>query len=162
GDLDDPFTLSPGFAGFDPHCYRRARRRATHLPPTRCPAARHMDENILTRPTLHDGAFDAGEPMKIGLIVECAPGGLEEVVCPKIIQLLAAETKVQLDVKIVTMLNKKVLILGAAEQISGLLATGYERVVVLWNENPPWTPEKDFGDKRCWHTEREQLLANMR
>ena len=47
--------------------------------------------------------------LKVGLIVECAPAGLENVVCPKILALLAAETGTRIEYRIETMVNKKLL-----------------------------------------------------
>jgi hypothetical protein len=99
--------------------------------------------------------------MKLGLIVECAPSGLEAVVCPKILQLLAVETNTPIEYKIETMINKRLLILGATDTAGVLLRKGFDRVVVLWDENPGWTPEEPLTD-RCWHIEREQLLTNLK
>ncbi len=42
-----------------------------------------------------------------------------------------------------------------------MLSEGCERVVILWDENPAWTPEKDFTAIRCWHIEREELIKNL-
>lgn len=100
--------------------------------------------------------------MKLGLIVECTPQGLESVVCPKILDLLARETGVPIEHRIETMTNKKILIQRAAAVAKLLLADGFDRVVILWDENPPWTPEKDLAEERCWHIEREQLTASLR
>ena len=47
--------------------------------------------------------------MKIGLIVECAPRGLEDRVCRKIFSLLQIEFGVTIGHDIVTMVNKKLL-----------------------------------------------------
>jgi hypothetical protein len=60
------------------------------------------------------------------------------------------------------MTNKKLLIRGAVERVGILLGQGCERVVILWDENPPWTPEKAMADERCWHQEREHLLDGLR
>lgn len=100
--------------------------------------------------------------MKLGLIVECTPSGLESVVCPRILELLAEEARVQIDCQIETMTNKKLLIRHAATAAKLLLDRGMDRVVILWDEKPPWTPDNDVAEERCWHAEREQLLANLR
>ena len=89
------------------------------------------------------------------------PGGLEHRVCPKIFGLLQVECKVTIEHNIVTMVDKKKLIKGCARPRT-LLTEGCERVVVLWDENPPWTPEADYAEERCWHIERERILANLR
>lgn len=100
--------------------------------------------------------------MKVGLVVESTTKGLEAVVCPKVLELLSAETGKRIDHVIRTMTNKKLLILGAADTVRILLQENCDRVVVLWDENPPWTPEKDIADKRCWHVERQELITNLR
>ena len=100
--------------------------------------------------------------MKVGLVVESTTKGLEAVVCPKVLELLSAETGKRIDHVIRTMTNKKLLILGAADTVRILLQENCDRVVVLWDENPPWTPEKDIAEKRCWHVERQELITNLR
>lgn len=99
--------------------------------------------------------------MKLGLILECTPRGLESVICPRILDLLAAETGVPIEYRIETMTDKRLLIQRAAMAAKLLLEQGTDRVVILWDENPPWTPEKDLAEERCWHIEREQLFATL-
>jgi hypothetical protein len=99
--------------------------------------------------------------MKIGLIVECTKQGLERVVCPVILRLLSAEVRVPIEPTFKTMTNKKLLIRDAAETTRLLLDEGCDRVVIMWDENPPWTPEKDIAEDRCWHIEREQILKDL-
>ena len=59
------------------------------------------------------------------------------------------------------MTNKKLLINDAADAAKILLSEGCHRIVVLWDENPPWTPDEDFAKNRCWHVERQQLIENL-
>jgi len=100
--------------------------------------------------------------MKVGLIVECTPSGMESTVCPKLITLLAHETGQPIELHAVrTMTNKKLLINDAADAAKILLSEGCDRIVILWDENPPWSPDKDFSDHRCWHIERQQLIENL-
>lgn len=99
--------------------------------------------------------------MKLGLIVECTPSGLENIVCPRILDLLSAEAGVPIDHKIETMSDKRLLIQRAAMAAKVLIKQGADRVVILWDENPPWTPEKELAKERCWHIERERLLAAL-
>jgi hypothetical protein len=98
--------------------------------------------------------------MKVGLIAECANQGIEHVVCPRIAQLVERECRVSLELDIVPMTNKKLLILGGAEAAQKLLRKGCVRVVFLWDENPPWRQDQDFAENRCWHIEREALIAD--
>ncbi len=99
--------------------------------------------------------------MKVGLIVECAPGGMESTICPKIVQLLGRLASIPVTATIRPMTNKKQLLLRGAEAARLLLSTGCDRVVILWDENPPWTPQKDLAEKRCWHVERDHLLTEL-
>ncbi|MEX1028208.1 MAG: hypothetical protein WD049_09425 [Candidatus Paceibacterota bacterium] len=100
--------------------------------------------------------------MKLGLIVECTTQGLEEKFCPRLLELVAAETGIEIKCFIETMVNKKFLLRDAAIVTAKLLAEGCDRVIVLWDENPPWTPDKNFAKKRCWHIEREHVLDQLR
>ncbi len=100
--------------------------------------------------------------MKLGLIVECTIQGLEERICPRVLELVADETGIQIECLIETMVNKKFLLRDAATVAAKLLAEGCDRVIVLWDENPPWTPEEDFARERCWHIEREHVLDQLR
>lgn len=99
--------------------------------------------------------------MKVGLILECTVRGLERIVCPEILKLLAAEVGVPIVPTFKTMTNKKQLIQKVAETTQLLLDDGCERVVIMWDENPPWTPEKDIAEDRCWHIERAQILKDL-
>ena len=100
--------------------------------------------------------------MKVGLIVECTPSGMESIVCPKLITLLSQETGQPIELHAVsTMTNKKLLINDAADAAEILLSEGCDRVVILWDENPPWSPDEDFATERCWHVERQQLTENL-
>lgn len=99
--------------------------------------------------------------MKLGLIVECATGGMESTVLPKILKLLEGVARIPITPVIKPMTNKKQLILRGADAARILLSTGCNRVVMIWDENPPWTPGEDFAADRCWHVEREQVLTNL-
>ena len=99
--------------------------------------------------------------MKVALIVECARDGLEDSVCPKILQLLAVECKVEIKYAIRTMSGKGSLVQDCAATAGALLSKGYDRVVVVWDENPPWTEEKAHAEDRCWHFERDGIRARL-
>jgi len=99
--------------------------------------------------------------MKVGLIVECGPQGLEHVVCPKIIELLATECNVQIDHVIRTMSGKDSLILDCAAAARALFSDGCDRVVIIWDENPPWTETESYAKTRCWHFERLGILERF-
>lgn len=100
--------------------------------------------------------------IKVGLVVECTFAGLESVVCPKILSLLATETATEIELTLQTMTNKKLLIQDAAQTTRLLLAEGCNRVVIMWDENPPWTPKQDYAKERCWHIERDQIVESLK
>lgn len=96
--------------------------------------------------------------MKVGLLVECGPQGLEVVVCRRICDLLRAETGVDFEIDIVPMDNKSRLIQECGTVAAKLLGEGFARVVILWDERPAW-PTK--GEQLCWHRDRKDILANL-
>jgi hypothetical protein len=100
--------------------------------------------------------------MKLGLIVESTRQGMEWLVFPRILQLLGDECGVEIECDVVPMTNKKLLILDGPAAARVLLGKGCDRVMIVWDENPPWTPAKDFAKQRCWHIEREQILAKLK
>ena len=59
---------------------------------------------------------------------------------------------------IVPMDNKRNLIQACGPTAAGLLNSGCERVVILWDERPAW-PKK--GDPLCWHNDRQAILQNL-
>ena len=81
--------------------------------------------------------------------------------CPRIGELLSAGRPRPLQFDIVTMVDKKRLITGCGPVVRTLLATGCERVMILWDENPPWTVDQDIASQRCWSTERRRILENL-
>lgn len=95
---------------------------------------------------------------KIGLLVECGRDGLEAVVCRKICELLAAEYKMQIELDIVPMDDKRKLLEGCGTVVANLLTQGNERVIILWDERPAWPK---FGEPLCWHNDRMQILAEL-
>jgi Domain of unknown function (DUF4276) len=96
---------------------------------------------------------------RIALLVECGRDGLESIVCRKMIQLLAVEHKVAIQADIIPMDNKARLIQECGTVCSTLLANGYERVIVLWDERPAWPKE---GEALCWHNDREDILDRLK
>ncbi len=100
--------------------------------------------------------------MRVGIIVECAAQGIEVIVCRKVVQMVAVECHERIEPDFVPMTNKKLLLLGAADAAQKLLVQGCDRIVIMWDENPPWRPDNDFAPDRCWRVERDALLANCR
>lgn len=96
--------------------------------------------------------------MKVGLLVECGRQGLEDVVCRRLFELLRQHSSVQFEFDIVPMDNKARLIHECGAAASTLLATGCDRVVILWDERPAWPKT---GEPLCWHNDRQDILANL-
>ncbi len=95
---------------------------------------------------------------RVGILVECGPDGLEFHVCRKICVLLQRDTGIVIEPTIIPMGNKLKLIedCGIATRI--LFNQSCERVVILWDERPPWT---DMNDPLCWHHERLRILEGL-
>jgi hypothetical protein len=97
--------------------------------------------------------------MKVGILVECGRDGLEDVVCPRICELLQERTGIRLEPDIVAMDDKAALIRGCGPATAALLKGGCERVVILWDERPAWPdPAQDL----CWSHDRRDILASLR
>lgn len=96
--------------------------------------------------------------LRIGIIVECGPGGLEDVLCRRICELLRERTGVEFEIDVVTMTNKARLIEACGAATRNLLDCGCARVVILWDERPAWPK---IGERLCWHNDRQSILANL-
>jgi hypothetical protein len=96
--------------------------------------------------------------MKVGLLVECGRKGLEAIVCRKICDLLRENHGADIAIDIVPMDNKRRLIEESGDAARALLQSGFERVVILWDERPAWPKT---GDKLCWHNDRVDVLTSL-
>ena len=96
---------------------------------------------------------------RVGILVECGQGGLEDVLCRRICVLLREDTGVEFEIDIVPMDNKRNLIQDCGTATALLLESGCDRVVILWDERPAW-PRK--GDPLCWHNDRLDIRASLR
>ena len=97
--------------------------------------------------------------MKVGILVECGRQGLEAVVCHRLCALLSDHTGVEFEFDIVPMDNKPRLIRECGAATALLLATGCDRVVILWDERPAWPKA---GEQLCWHNDRQDILTSLR
>ncbi|MHB1559592.1 MAG: DUF4276 family protein [Isosphaeraceae bacterium] len=95
---------------------------------------------------------------RVGILVECGPEGLEVHVCGKICALLQHATGIAIGAEIVPMGNKLQLIEDCGPVARRLFETGCERVVILWDERPPWP---DRNEPLCWHHERLKILESL-
>jgi hypothetical protein len=96
--------------------------------------------------------------IKVGVLVECGRDGLEVHMCRRICQLLSEYCGVQLQLDIVPMDNKSRLLEECGTATRLLFAGGCERVVILWDERPPWPR---MHESLCWHNERERILREL-
>ena len=96
---------------------------------------------------------------RVGILVECGRGGLEDVLCRRICELLREQTRVEFEIDIVPMDNKARLIQECGTVTARLLDDGCHRVVILWDERPAWPR---IGEPLCWHNDRQSILASLR
>jgi hypothetical protein len=92
--------------------------------------------------------------MKLGLILECGPGGPDEQVYSHLIRALAPKVKLQCE----TMVDKKKLVAGCGKVAARLLKSGCQRVAVVWDLFPRWRmPEEEH----CLGQDREDIFASL-
>ncbi len=99
----------------------------------------------------------SGTP-RVGILVECGPQGLEVVVCHRLCELLRAHTGVHFEEDIVSMNSKRELIQTCGAATATLFASGFHRVVILWDERPAWPTA---SERLCWHNDRQDILSNV-
>src|SRR5713226_6597458 len=91
---------------------------------------------------------------RVGILVECGRDGLEVHLCRRICALLRDQHGAAFEERIVPMDNKKRLLEEGVAASANLLGEGFDRVIILWDEEPAW-PNKE--ESLCWHLEREQV-----
>ena len=96
--------------------------------------------------------------MRIGILVECGYDGLEDIFVRRVCQLLRAEAGEPLTVEMVPMDNKAQLIRECGPAVAGLLESGCDQVVILWDQRPAWPKS---GEPLCWLNDRRDILANL-
>ena len=96
--------------------------------------------------------------IKVEILVECGRDGLEVHICRRICRRLSEYCDVQLQADIVPMDNKARLLEECGTATHLLFAGGCERVVILWDERPPWP---GMHESLCWHNERERILREL-
>jgi hypothetical protein len=96
--------------------------------------------------------------IRVGILVECGRDGLEVRVCRRLCQLLGEYFEMQLQSDIVPMDNKRRLLEECGTATRLLFKGGCERVVILWDERPPWPK---LNEPLCWYLEREKILREL-
>jgi hypothetical protein len=96
--------------------------------------------------------------IKVGMLVECGRDGLEVHICRRLCQLLGEPFGIQFHPEIVPMDNKQRLLEECGTVACLLFDNGCERVVILWDERPPWPK---MQEPLCWHHERTKILREL-
>lgn len=92
---------------------------------------------------------------RVGILVECGRDGLEVHLCRRMCALFREQHGAAFEEHIVPLDNKRRLMEECATATANLLAGGFERVIILWDEEPAWPDKKE---PLCWYLEREQIL----
>lgn len=92
--------------------------------------------------------------MKIGLILECGPGGPDE----QVFRHLAMRFHPKIELECETMSQKPKLIEGCGKAASLLLESGCDKVGIIWDLYPPW---RDKGDQHCRGRDRKLILESL-
>lgn len=96
--------------------------------------------------------------MKVGFIFECGPDGADKQVCECLAARVAADKSVAVTFESVTLDNKPSLIAGCGAAAQTLLASGCEKVLIIWDLYPAW---RDDGGRPCRKADRDQILASL-
>lgn len=96
--------------------------------------------------------------IKVGMLVECGRDGLEVHVCRRLCHLLGEHFGMQLQPDIVPMDNKLRLLEECGTATRLLFDSGCERVIILWDERPPWPR---MNEPLCWYNERQRILREL-
>jgi len=72
--------------------------------------------------------------MKVGMIFECGPQGADKKVC----EYLARKIDPTIEIDSVTLDNKNNLVSECGRAAEGLLKSGSDRVVIIWDLHPSW------------------------
>ncbi len=92
--------------------------------------------------------------MKVGMIFECGPDGADRKVCEH----LARRLQPDIEIAPVTLGNKPKLVTECGSAAANLLATGCERIVIVWDLRPPWRSNRQ---KPCRREDRESILSSL-
>ena len=90
--------------------------------------------------------------MKLGLILECGPGGPDEQVYSHLVRTLSPKVKLECE----TMIEKRKLVAGCGKVAAQLLRSGCDRVGIVWDLFPQWrTP----AENHCLGQDRDDIFA---
>ena len=92
--------------------------------------------------------------MKVGLVFECGPNGLDQQVCEHLAQKLAPG----IEISSVTLDNKPNLVSECGEATASLLGEGCDRVIIVWDLYPAW---RERGGRPCRKEDREAIFQSL-
>lgn len=92
--------------------------------------------------------------MKIGMIFECGPQGADIHVCT----ILARKISADITIVSVPLGNKRKLIEECGVAAATLLASGCQRVIIVWDLYPAW---RENGAHPCRHEDRESIFESL-
>jgi hypothetical protein len=90
--------------------------------------------------------------MKVGMIFECGPEGADRKVC----EYLAKKIDPNIEIESVTLDNKKNLVSECGRASFQLLASGCDRVVIMWDLHPSWRETAP-----CRKEDREDIMRSL-
>lgn len=90
--------------------------------------------------------------MKVGMIFECGPEGADRKVCEH----LAKQIEPDIEIESVTLDNKKNLVSECGKAAAQLLASGCDRVVIMWDLHPSWRETAP-----CRKEDRDDIMRSL-
>lgn len=93
--------------------------------------------------------------MKVGFIVECGPAGAETKILPYLAQRLNPAIKPD----VVPLESKAKLVSNCGTVAHKFLATGFARVMIVWDLLPPWT---DYEKRGCHHEDKAAIGKSLK
>lgn len=90
--------------------------------------------------------------MKVGMIFECGPEGADRKVCEH----LAKQIEPDIEIESVTLDNKKNLVSECGKAAAQLLASGCNRVVIMWDLHPSWRETAP-----CRKEDRDDIMRSL-
>jgi hypothetical protein len=91
--------------------------------------------------------------MKIGMIFECGPKGADWQVCEFLVRKL--NPNIDIHQPPTTLTDKKNLIQNCGKSTKILLKQGCDRVIIIWDLDPPW------GGKSCRKSDRDKIFKSL-
>lgn len=93
--------------------------------------------------------------MKLGLILECGPGGPDEQIYSHLVHALAPKVQLQCE----TMVDKRKLVAGCGKVAAQLLKGGCDRVGIVWDLFPRW---RTAAEDHCLGQDRADIFASLK